>query len=1110
MNSYRMTNSASHPRPSRFICRWLIVSLLSIWIGPTAAQVDYRFERFFPVLQQPWYFDVGDLAVDRDGKVYAADLATNRIMIFTREGRLTGQIAPDIGREGPARKAQNQTAVAIGPDQDIFVLVGDTAEVHRFDSEGRFVRKWSLWQNGPADRPESIAVDALGNVYTTEFLGLFEATGENGRRLSNGRIQKFSGDGELLMTITFDTSVEDFTPRGLAVADDGLIYAAVLTTVPAVCSGDNIALIDGQIQVFSAEGERIRSWRGETETVETCGNVATAIVRPASVAIEADGSILVGGFDLGFRKNKVFRYDPFGNELGRYTVLKVHPLNFLQRFGLDVGPDGNWILGLQDTIDRYRPDGTRITRWSSAGDAGGFSFPSRIAVGGMDRLYVTDYTDPFTDAVEPPTFFTTSRRLEGRIQQFDHQGRFLREMAPVYNDETPIYADASGDLWYLEFYRIETDEGFPYEAFLHHLDRDGNEVAVIPVPIGDRPAVRSSLDDFEISADGRVFIVDGIGQTATAERNGGRVIVMDLAGNLITEWPAAYPTRIALTPDGDLLTLSVFPQATVTRYDDAGNELDAWTIDDSELASGTGFFGAGLAVDDDGRVFLSFQAPDPEQGLGSVREYTLDGTYVQTFADIGFLAGQVQEPLDMGLDSDGNLYVVDTLANRVQRLNRRESSVDTRAIVVAGGGPYPGNSLWEATQTNANFAYRTLNLQGFSKDEIFYLSSDVGLDLDLNGEADDVDADATNANLGQALTEWAAGAESVIVYLVDHGGDETFRMSGTETLSAAQLDGWLAQLQGTLSGDLTVVYDACQSGSFVSRLAGPGRTVITSTSPGESAYFVSQGSLSFSNQFWTHVFNGERLQDAYSLARGSTTATFPDQNPLLDANGNGVANEPADFDALGNTFIGNGTEDFGSRPEIASVSAPRNIVDTSTATLVANGVTDADGIARVYAVVRNPGYTAPAPNTPITELPQVDFQPVGGDRYEVTYDRFNEEGTYQLTVYATDAQGNSAVPKVAEVTVGNPLRRKAVIIAAGETADGLWPAIEVNAELAYEALKQQGYTDADIEYLSASATAGVDTAVSPGNIAFAVTDFADGGGDLRGQPVGPLHRRPGG
>ncbi|MBF0549323.1 MAG: hypothetical protein HQK60_02190, partial [Deltaproteobacteria bacterium] len=152
----------------------------------------------------------------------------------------------------------------------------------------------------------------------------------------------------------------------------------------------------------------------------------------------------------------------------------------------------------------------------------------------------------------------------------------------------------------------------------------------------------------------------------------------------------------------------------------------------------------------------------------------------------------------------------------------------------------------------------------------------------------------TNANLQQGITTWAKDADDLIVYLVDHGGNGTFRLSGTETLSAADLNTWLNQLQAGISGKIIVIYDACESGSFLPNLIPPQgkqRIVISSTSPGESAYFISQGSISFSNYFWTQVFNGLNVKDAFDLTREAMGYTTGSHHPMLDDNDNGVGND---------------------------------------------------------------------------------------------------------------------------------------------------------------------------------------------------------------------------
>ncbi len=280
-----------------------------------------------------------------------------------------------------------------------------------------------------------------------------------------------------------------------------------------------------------------------------------------------------------------------------------------------------------------------------------------------------------------------------------------------------------------------------------------------------------------------------------------------------------------------------------------------------------------------------------------------------------------------------------------------------------------------------------------------------------------------------------------------------------------------------------MVYDACESGSFISALTPPQdkeRIVLASTSPGESAVFISQGSISFSNYFWTHVFNGINLKDAFLLASEALANTTDHQHPLLDANGNGIANEdtPAadndDFESIQGYYIGNGTDLFADVPILGGVSPDQTIHETSTATIFADPVTDPDGIARVWAIIRPPDYQQGESGNPVQELPSFDLLPAEGNRYEATWDGFTTKGTHQLAIYAMDRIGNTAVPKLTTVVVDNPLSRKAIIVAGGEQGDADWPSIEASAKLAYEALIQQGYVDEDIRYRSAVTTMGVD------------------------------------
>jgi hypothetical protein len=301
-----------------------------------------------------------------------------------------------------------------------------------------------------------------------------------------------------------------------------------------------------------------------------------------------------------------------------------------------------------------------------------------------------------------------------------------------------------------------------------------------------------------------------------------------------------------------------------------------------------------------------------------------------------------------------------------------------------------------------------------------------------------------------------------------------------------------------MEGRVTVVYDACESGSFLAALApdaGENRVLITSTSPWESAYFVSQGSISFSNYFWSHIFNGLDLKSAFELAALAMGSPAELQHPLLDANGNGMGNEPADYSLCENVLIGNGSTTNADGPTIDGVSGHQSISGTSSASLEAFNVNDADGVGRVWAVLRPPDYYQGDSDNPVKELPAIDLLPVEGmpGNYTAVYDRFTQAGTWQVAIYARDRIGNTSLPMLTSVSVENPLYRKAVVIAAGTHMDPLWQAVEANAKKALEALLTQGYGTENTYLLSPAAIPGVDilpVLPSLSNTAYALSEWS--------------------
>ena len=238
-------------------------------------------------------------------------------------------------------------------------------------------------------------------------------------------------------------------------------------------------------------------------------------------------------------------------------------------------------------------------------------------------------------------------------------------------------------------------------------------------------------------------------------------------------------------------------------------------------------------------------------------------------------------------------------------------------------------------------------------------------------------------------------------------------------LQATDLNSWLNNIQSVIPGKITFIYDACQSGSFLPLLVPPSgkeRILIASTSEGQSAYFTSKGSLSFSSLFWEHVFNGMNLDDTFISAKDAVQYTYKNQSPLLDDNGNGIGNENADGDLAKTISIGNGVFSAGDIPSIGAASPGQTLNGQTSASIYADNVIDSDGIKRVWAVITPPNFDPGDPDSPVLSLPVLEMTDVGNNRFEGTYMDFNMTGTYNLAIYAKDSNDTLSLPQKITIT----------------------------------------------------------------------------------------------
>ena len=148
------------------------------------------------------------LKIDRDGKIWLADIGLHVVRQFTPEGKLLRT----LGTPGVPGEDENHfdkpTDMVLSPAGDIFVTdgYGNNRIVH-FDGDGRFVKTWGRLGTKPGEFsvPHAIALDSKGRLYVADR--------------NNARVQVFDQSGRFLAEWR-----DKLVPWGFAVTRDDEIW----------------------------------------------------------------------------------------------------------------------------------------------------------------------------------------------------------------------------------------------------------------------------------------------------------------------------------------------------------------------------------------------------------------------------------------------------------------------------------------------------------------------------------------------------------------------------------------------------------------------------------------------------------------------------------------------------------------------------------------------------------------------------------------------------------------------------------------------------------------------------------------------------------------------
>ncbi|MBI1292038.1 hypothetical protein GC173_12470 [bacterium] len=374
-----------------------------------------------------------------------------------------------------------------------------------------------------------------------------------------------------------------------------------------------------------------------------------------------------------------------------------------------------------------------------------------------------------------------------------------------------------------------------------------------------------------------------------------------------------------------------------------------------------------------------------------------------------------------------------------------------KLIILAGGGDYAGNPIRNQTRQLAEYAHRVAVARGYAEQDIKYLSSFPTLP-NSGGTAEvpnpNVDGPATEAALRQAITEWADGASSLFIMLLDHGdldagGEAYFLLDGSTSprsiLTTTALDAMLDTAQtGTDPLPEVILYlDMCYAGGFAPVVTStPGtqvtRSMIASTSADRLASFGGViGEMSFTSFYLSAAIQGLSLADSFAVARSAiSTLRSPrnsPQSPQLDDDGDGTYTS-RDGGRLRNRFVG-GPSAFGFLPpEILSVTPDLTLyTPADTSVWVDTGAGGADQV-QGFLVYEEQEFD---PSQPISSYQTIDFVRTGtGNRWTASIPgRFlSAPGDYSIMYTASKRETSLSSTPVMAVPVA---RRIAIIPPTG-------------------------------------------------------------------------------
>jgi tripartite motif-containing protein 71 len=491
--------------------------------------------------------------------------------------------------------------------------------------------------SGQTQSPQSVAIDAAGNIYVTDQY--------------KDQVLKFSPAGVLLATFgTNGYNDGQFSnPEGLAVDAAGNVYV-----------GDQG---NYRVQKFSPNGNGGYSFIAK---FGSSGSGDGQFGEIADLAVDAVGNVYV----VDNARYRVQKFGPTGEFLAKFGSYGNGNGQFWSPEGVAVDAEGLVYVSDDDrqNVQKFKmnPDGTYSylgTLLSGYGtEDGKLSSPSGLAIDPAGNVFIAE-------------------RLNHRVQQITATGAYVSKLGAqgftdgTFNQPLDVAVGPDGALVVVSDTRIQkfTNAG----VFVTKLGVDGTTAGNF-----NGPAFVTT------DANNHVYVTDAYNH---------RVQKFDANGVLLTQFGSygsgdgqfLRPNGIVVDPSTGDVYVSDADQARIQKFTLSSNGIYAFALKFGTKGEENGQLDepVGMAFDAAGNLWVA------DRWNNRVQKFSTAGVFLSSVNTSGQINGRFFEPTGIAIDGAGHLYVVDKELSRVQKLKINADGTFT-FITQLGGMGFSGSGLY--------------------------------------------------------------------------------------------------------------------------------------------------------------------------------------------------------------------------------------------------------------------------------------------------------------------------------------------------------------------------------------------------------------------------------